>query len=338
MELYQLQAIRARDLVETHFRGKEYGLQRLQRLCDKGYLERTFTVRENGQRNHSVYSISDKGVDELLKIQKISQERRARDLKLPTMEMLTRIDVSNVVINLEKAGWTFVGGRDAKPLLGLPANSLLQCFLTSPKPAEERYRVYLMGRTIKENTLTKLITELEGNKYGSLILYKADAVLEITPAYKDFVKKVTEERMLVNELCLVPMLEWMDELNGIKRNFALNTMMYGGQMQLERYLKKRYGKVKYGDNRYYFGNTIVEHGGNEYYVCNYLRCDITALRALAENYTIEDYRSMGKGVIVVAWMGHVEEVRETIDNVQERGFIKVEGVTTQDIIDGQAED
>lgn len=331
MEMYQLQAIRARDLVDIHFGGKEYGLQRLQRLCDKGYLERTFTVRDNGQRNQSVYNITDKGIEELSKLEKISQERRARDLKLPTWEMLARIEVSKVAINLEQAGWSIVGSRDAKPLLGLPPNSIMQCFLTSPKPEEERYQVYLMGKTIKENTLTKLFTELEENKYGGLVLYKAGAMVEKTSAYLDFVKKITEEHITTNQLCLIPLVEW--EASGKKQNFVINAMLYGGQVQMEQYLRKRYGRIKYGDNRYHFGNIIVAHGGQEYFVCNYLRRDISSLKMLAENFTLEDHRSTGKGAIVVTWRGYAEEVRQTIDSIQKREFIQVEGITVQDIID-----
>jgi hypothetical protein len=335
IELYQLQAIRARDIVDAHYGGKEYGFQRLQRVCDKGYIERTFTVRDNGQRYRSVYSITDKGVEELLKTEVIKQERRARDLKLMTGEMLERIDVSKVAINLEKAGWEILGSRDAKPLLGLPTNSIMQCFFTSPKPEDEKYRVYLMGNTIKENTLTKLYTELAESKSASIVLYKTEEIREETPAYQDFVKKITEERILPSQLCLLPLVEFAEKGSEERKNFVINAMLYGGQTQLEQYLRSKYGVIRYSDNRYHFGNVIIEQEGEEYYVCNYLRRDRVALKMLVEGFTIDDHRSTGKKVVVVTWKGYVDEVRSAIDSYQKRDFIQVKGITVQDIIDSQ---
>jgi len=339
-ELYQLQAIRARDLVDVYFNGGDYGLQRLQRVCDKGYIERTYTVKNSGQRNYSVYNITDKGIEELLKLGKIAQERRARDLRLTGWEMLARIDVSKVAINLEQMGWEIVGSRDAKQILGLPWNSSIQCLFRSPVPERKQYRVYYMGQTIKENTLIKLQIELEEDKSSSLIMYKTDEILEETPAYLDFVKHYTEQRISLynSSICLMPLVEWENAATGERQNFVINALLYGGQPQLEHYLRNQYDRVKYGDNRYYFGNIIVEQEGQEYLVCNYLQRDKMALGMLAENLTLEEYRKTGKGAIVITWNGFVREVQEIIDSYQKRDFIKVKGITVQDIIDSQPEE
>lgn len=335
-ELYQLQAIRARDLVDTHFKGKEYGLQRLQRVCDKGYIERTFTVKNSGQRNQSVYSITDKGIEELLKLGRVTQERRARDLRLTGWEMLARIEVSKVAINLAKEGWEVVGSRDTKQRLGLPWNSNIQCLFVSTAPERKQYRVYYMGQTIKENTLTKLQAELEEDRNNSLILYKTEEILEETPAYLDFVKYYTNKHISLfhSPICLMPLIEW-ETATGGKQNFVLNALLYGGQPKLEQYLRDHYDQVKYGDNRYYFGNIIVEQEGKDYLVCNYLQRDKTALKMLAENLTIEEFRKAGKGAIVITWNGFVKEAQETIDNFQKRDFIEVKGITVRDIIVGK---
>jgi len=336
-ELFQLQAIRASDLVDTHFKGKEYGLQRLQRVCDKGYIERTFTVRDNGQRNQSVYNITDKGIEELLKLGEIRDERRARDLKLTGWEMLARIEVSKIAINLAKVGWEIVGSRDTKQRLGLPWNSNIQCLFVSPAPEHKQYRVYYMGQTIKENTLIKLQAELEEDKNCSLILYKTDEILEETPAYLEFVKQYTNWNISLfhSPMCLMPLIEW-DNATGERQNFVLNALLHGGQPQLEQYLQRHCDRVKYGDNRYYFGNIIVEQGGKEYLVCNYLQRDKTALKMLTENLTLEEYQKTGKGAIVITWNGFVREVQDAIDGYQKRDFIEIKGVTVRDIVESEA--
>lgn len=328
MEIYQLQAIRARDLAKVHYKSERHGLQRLQDLCWRGYIERTFTVKGTGQRNQSVYNISDKGIEELYKLGRINQERRARDLKLPTMEMLTRIEVSKIAISLEKAGWQVLGSRDGKIHLGLNPKSTMQLALTTPEG--KTYQAYVLNKSILDQTLSNLIGELNENKYGSIVLYKADTFREITLAYQNLVKEITEEQVTSLELCLIPMFEWNGE-GGTKRNFALETLLYGDK--IEPYLRKHYDRVKYGDNRYHFGNLIVEQGESEFMVCNYLCRDQSAIRTLARNYTITEYKNIRKGVIVLTWNGLVEEARQIIDSYQIRDFIQIQGITVQDISD-----
>lgn len=332
--LFQLQAIRAKDIADTYFAGKEYGLKRLQKLCDKGYIERTYTVRDSGQRNQSVYYIGDKGIDELLKLERITQERRARDLRISGWEMLARIEVSKIAINLKKVGWKIIGGRIAKPMLGLAWNSSIQCLFESPAPEKKRYRAYYMGHTIKEPTLIKLQSELEENSGSNLILYKAEAAIEEPPAYLDFVKYSTERynTLYNNPIHLMPLAEWQDG-EGKTQNFVLNALLYGGQPQLEKYLRNNYQRLKYSDNRYYFGNIIVEENSQEYFVCNYLQRDRSALQMLAENYTMEEHRKAQKEVLVITWNGLVNEAQETINAIQKRNFIKVKGITVRDIVE-----
>lgn len=116
-----------------------------------------------------------------------------------------------------------------------------------------------------------------------IILYKtegntAKAIGEKTPAYEAIVNKITEQNILKHELCLIPMTEWED--GGNMRNFALEALLNSSEGQVERYVRKRYGKIRFIDNRYHYGNTVVEQEGKEYVVCNYLRRDQTALRLL----------------------------------------------------------
>ena len=333
--LFHLQSIRAIDIVSTYFeKSGEYGLKRLQKLCDKGFIERTFTVKSNGQRNNSVYQIADRGIEELLKIGKISQERRARDMRLSGWELLARIDISKIVLKLKQAGWRIIGSRDAKPKLSLPWNSSLQCLAESPAPEKKQYLVYHMGYTIKEPTLIKLQAELESSKGTNLIAYRAGTIMEETPAYLDFVKYYTENGVLShrNSMQLMPLVEWQDS-EGKTQNFVLNALLYGGQPQLEQYLRKQYQRVKYSDNRYYFGNLMAEEDNQEYFICNYLQRDRAALRMLAENLTMQEYQKNKTGAIVITWNGLIKEAQEFIDRYQKRDFIKVKGITVRDIIE-----
>ncbi|MDR3543312.1 MAG: hypothetical protein P4L69_20480 [Desulfosporosinus sp.] len=106
-------------------------------------------------------------------------------------------------------------------------------------------------------------------------------------------------------------------------------------MQVERYLCKLYGKVRYSDNLFHFGNMVVEQEGIDYLVCNYLRRDQTALRALARYLTRSEYEKNKKGAIVLTWIGFAEEAQQIIDSYQKRDFIKVKGLTAKEIKDSQ---
>ena len=72
-------------------------------------------------------------------------------------------------------------------------------------------------------------------------------------------------------------------------------------------------------------------------ICNYLRRDQTALRALARYLTRTEYENTGKGAIVLTWRGFVDEAQQIIDDYQKRDFIQVKEVTIQEIIDSQRE-
>lgn len=332
MEIYQLQAIRARDLVSIHFKTERHGLERLQELCGRGYLERTFTVKDTGQRNQSVYNIADKGIEVLFRLGKISQERRARDLKLPSLEMLLRIEVSKVAITLEKAGWKILGSRDAKTQLSLPSMSPMQCLFTTPEG--KPYQVYVLNKNSLEQTLVKIISELKDNRHGSIVLYKAEFPTDETPAYQDIVKYITEQNVSALELCLIPLATFVDS-EGKYQNFAVNALQYGGDEKAERYLRNNYDGFKYTDNRYGFGNMTVERGDREYLVCNYLWRDRTALGLLAKHFKEDEYRNTGKGAIVLTWNGLANEVQKVIDSYQRRDFILVKSIGLQDILDSQ---
>lgn len=336
--IYQLQAVAKNDLVDVFYGGRGYGEDRLQQLCIMKYLERSYKVRGKGsehpgQANGTVYSVTDLAIAELLRVGKISQPRRARDLKLPTQEMLLRIEVSKIAVNLEKAGWGILGSMDGKQRLGLPPTSPMQLALTTPEG--KTYRVYVLNRHIQDQTLVKLVAELGENKSGSIVLYKADTFSEQTPAYLAFVNEITERRTTPYELCLIPMVEWRDEEK--KRNFSIEALANSDDGKVEQYLRKRYGRIKYSDNRYHFGNIVVEQDGKEYMVCNYLRRDHTALHALARNLTISEYQNMGKGAVVLTWNGLADEAQQILDSYQSRGFIKVEGITVHDILSSQTE-
>lgn len=334
LEMYQLQAIRARDLVDVYFNGKRHGFDRLQELCARKYIEREFTVKDSGQQNHSVYNIADDGINVLYRLGELgdkSQPRRARDNKLQTLEMLLRIEASKIAINIAKAGWQVKGGKDGKQQLSLPPNSLTQMVLTSAEG--ETYQVYVCNKSIQDQTLSKLIAELEETKHKSIILYKADNPMEETPAYKSIVNKITEQDISKHELCLLPMAEW--EEDGRIRNLAIECLINSDQSQVEQYLAKHYSRIRYSDNRYHFGEIVVEEEGKDYMVCSYLRRDQTSLRALARHLTRSEYENIGTGAIVLTWRGFADEVQQVIDSYQKRDFIQVRGMTTQEIIESQ---
>lgn len=247
--------------------------------------------------------------------------------------MLLRIEASKIAINIAKIGWQVKGGKDSKPQLSLSANSLTQMVLTSP--VKETYQVYVLNKSIQDQTLTKLISELGEIKRKSIILYKADNPMEQTLAYKSIVNKITERDISKYELCLIPMAEW--EEGGRIRNFAIESLSNSEESQVEKYLQKRYGKIRYSDNRYHFGNIVVEQGGKEYMICNYLRRDQTVLRALSRNLTRSEYENIKKEAIVLTWNGFVKEAQQIIDSYQKRDFIKVIGVTVKEIFDSQRE-
>lgn len=331
--VYQLQAVLSRDLIRTYYASEQSGQKRLGKLCLMGYLDRTRTVDERGRANGSVYSITDQAIEELTRISKISQPRRARDLKLPTLEMLLRIEVSKVAITLEKAGWNFLGSRDGKTQLSLQGVSPMQCLFTTPEG--KPYQVYVLNKNSLEQTFVKIVSELKENKHGSIILYKAEFPTDIMPAYQDIVKYITAQEASALELCLIPLATYVDS-EGEDQNFAVNALLYGGNVQAERYLRRNYERFKYTDNRYNFGNMAVERGGREYLVCNYLRRDRTALQLLVKYLTQDEYRSTGKGAIVLTWNGFVDEVQQILDGYQKRDFILVKGITVEDILEAQA--
>jgi hypothetical protein len=203
------------------------------------------------------------------------------------------------------------------------------------------YQVYVVNKSILDQTLTKLISELEESKYGNIILYKtegkkAEDIREETPAYKSIVNRITGQQLGSQKICLIPMAEWED--GGKIRNFAIEALSNSSEGQVERYLRKSYGKVRYSDNRYHFGKMVVEQEGKDYMVCNYLRRDQTALRLLARYLTQSEYENGGKGAIVLTWIGFVREVQGIIDSYQKRDFIKIKGVAVTDIQDSQGED
>ena len=252
---------------------------------------------------------------------------------LATQEMLVRIEVSKVAINLERAGWKFIGGRDGKRTLGLQPTSPMQLGFTTPEG--KTYQVYVLNKSSQEQTLIRIITELKGSRHGGIVLYKADSPGEETPAYVDFLKLLTEQEVAMNELCLIPLATYTHEKDG-KQNFPINALLHGGAAQVEQYLRQHYERFKYSDNRYGFGSMVVEQGGREYLVCNYLWHDRAALRLLTKHLTQTEYRNTGKGGIILTWKGFAREVRQTIDSVQKRDFIKVEGIEMRDIVESMA--
>ncbi|MDR3542718.1 MAG: hypothetical protein P4L69_17410 [Desulfosporosinus sp.] len=343
--MYQLQVVSEDDLVAIFHEGRGYGKKRIQQLTREGYLERTYKVREKGSRQPgqaygTVFGLTDQAIAELAKIEKIEKisypPRRARDLRLPTLEMLQQLEVSKIALNIERAGWKVLGRMDSKQQLSLSHYSMIQLVITSPEG--EPYQVYVVKKSIQDQTLTKLITELGEIKHKSIILYKtegktAKAIGEKTPAFESIVNKITEQDISKQELCLIPMTEW--EEGGRMRNFAIEALLNSSEGQVERYLRKRYGKVRYSDNLFHFGNMVVEQEGIDYLVCNYLRRDQTALRALARYLTQSEYEKNKKGAIVLTWIGFVKEAQQIIDSYQRRDFIQVKGLTIKDIIDSQ---
>ena len=338
--IYQLQVVSRDDLVDIYHGGRGYGEDRLQLLRRDGYLERIYKVRgkgskQPGQANGTAYGLTDQAIAELVRIEKINRPpRRARDLRLPTKEMLLQLEVSKIALNVEKVGWKILGSMDGKQQLGLPPNYLTHLVLTSP--VGETYRVYVLNKSIQDQTLTRLISELGETNHKSIILYKADSPMEETPAYKSIVNKITEQNISRHELCLIPMVEW-EEMGRI-RNLAIECLSNSEESQVEQYLKKQYGRIRYSDNRYHFGKMVVEQEGKDFMICNYLRRDQTALRALARHLTRSEYDNIGKGAIVLTWRGFAYEVQQVIDSYQKRDFIQVKGVTTQEIIESAGED
>jgi hypothetical protein len=342
LAMYQLQVVSEDDLVAIFHGGRVYGKKRIQKLTNDGYLERTYKVREKGsqqpgQANGTVYGLTDKAIVELARIEKISSPpRRARDLRLPTLEMLQQLEVSKIALNIERSGWKVLGRMDSKQQLGLSHYSLTQMAVTSPEG--ETYQAYVLNHNIQDQTLTKLVVELGEIKRKSIILYKTEgktskAIAEKTPAYEAIANKITEQSLTKRELCLLPMAEWGDR--GKIRNFAIEALLNSSEVQVEKYLRKQYGKIRFSDNPYHFGKMVVEQEGKEYVVCNYLRRDQTALRLLARYLTQSEYENWGKGAIVLTWTGFAGEAQEIIDSYQKREFIKVKGVVVTDIQDSQ---
>lgn len=225
-----------------------------------------------------------------------------------------------------------MGGREGKTQLSLQSTSPMQFVFTSPE--KKAYRVYVLNKNSHDPTLVKIITEIKDSKQGIIVLYKTDHPLDKTPAYWDFVKIITEQSLGDEELCIIPLATLETEAG--ERDIATECLVYGGDKQAEEYLRKRYSRLKYGDNQYGFGEMVVVQDGAEYLVCNYLRRDQKALRMLARHYNHEEYRKTGREAIVLTWNGFAGEVRQLIDSYQKRDFIKVEGITVRDIIDSQA--
>ena len=331
LAVYHLQAILMGDIEDTYYGGRKKGREKLQQQCDRGYLERRHIPNKKRGGSFSVYEIKEKGIELLFNLGKIEQKRRARDLSLPRVEMADRVEISKVAINLTQSGWSFLGSSDGKKEEELPNTSLMQCLLTSPE--KRNYQVYIVHESITENKLTKLIQELTSNKNGSLVLYKARFAEDETPAYKAIVKEFTESHLAINELCLIPLVEL--EQGGEKINLTMQMLKHSGAEKVKKYLQRQYGKVRYSDNRYGFGDMVVEQIGGDYDICNYLRRDRSALRLLAENLTRSEYQNVGKGAIVLTWNGFVKEAQQIIDGYQKRDFIQVKGLTIRDIIDSQ---
>jgi len=332
--IYQLQAVLTRDLISAYYTSEQTGKQRLIKLNDKEYITKRRTVNKDGQADGSVCSIADKAIDELIRVGKTGKNRRARDMQLPTKEMLLRIEVSKVAISLDKAGWEILGSREAKIRLGLQPNTPLQFLFTSPE--EQAYQVYVLDENADNQTLVNITTELRESKRRHMIIYKTKGPEEISIVHDNLAKLIVDQRIYPAELCLIPLTEYEDKLEkGKIRNMAIELLTTSSHKQLENYLRKQYGKVKYSDNLYGFGDMVVEQEGKDYHVCNYLRRDRTSLWLLAQHLTESAYQRTGKGAIVVTWQGYVNEVREIINSVQKRAFIKVKWVRVQDIVDSQ---
>ncbi|SPF43333.1 hypothetical protein SBF1_2820004 [Candidatus Desulfosporosinus infrequens] len=92
-----------------------------------------FLTNKKRGGSFSVYEIKEKGIELLFNLGKIEQKRRAKDLSLPRVEMLDRVEISKLAINLTQSGWSFLGSSDGKKEEELPNTSLMQCLLTSPE-------------------------------------------------------------------------------------------------------------------------------------------------------------------------------------------------------------
>jgi hypothetical protein len=328
--IYQLQAVRAIDIADAYYTGKNYGMARMQRLVERGYLERSYTVTPQGRRNHAVLQISEKGIDALVSIGVIKEQerRRARDLKLSGWDMVQRVDVSRICIHLAKAGWRFMSAQEAKQKHNINPSSIMHCCLISPD--KEIYQTYRMGVTIKESTLAKLVSELGENRYSSLILYDAKEPLEKTEAYQSLLSELQRQQVFVNELCLIPLVDYFAGLG----SFSLGVTMLKNStnMHIWHYIHRNFGFVGHMSNRYGFGSMYTKIGEEDYLICNYLRRNLTALKMLARTLTISEHRNSGYNAFVLTWQGFKDEVQEEIDRVQPgRDFIQILPVLSKDL-------
>jgi hypothetical protein len=328
--IYQLQAVRAIDIADAYYTGKNYGMARMQRLVERGYLERSYTVTPQGRRNHAVLQISEKGVDALVSVGVVKEQerRRARDLKLSGWDMVQRVDVSRICIHLAKAGWSFMSAQEAKQKYNINHTSIMHCCLISPD--NEIYQTYRMGVTIKENVLAKLVSELGENRHSSLILYDAKEPLEKTEAYQSLLSELQRQQVFVNELCLIPLVDYFAGLG----SFSLGVTMLKNSTanHIWNYFWRNYGFVSHMSNRYGFGTMYTKINDKDYIICNYLRRNLTALKMLARTLTISEHRNSGYNAFVLTWQGFKDEVQEEIDRVQPgRDFIQILPVLSKDM-------
>ncbi|WP_414854188.1 replication-relaxation family protein [Brevibacillus sp. IT-7CA2] len=277
-DLYQYQMLNIKQIRELHFPGSEkYVYKRLFQLKREGYVKSRPLV-EKGKKVGAGYFITEKGL-RILEVQGLSnKERRARDNKPSGIRLSSVIERNELYTQLLPYKWSFVNGRDFKKTNGINRGALLSGLFI--RQDGKQFVLYILENNTRDQTFLKLQREIKLlSDRNILILCKGPVIYE---------KLWEAEDMHAKELSIIPFPSAIP----IMRWYCTNDILY---QELQ-----RFGVVSTEQNRFHFGDMVVQGEATKYYVANCLMGDKMTLHYL-KRYSYDVYQRTGIKVLLLHW-------------------------------------
>ncbi|MDT3417156.1 DNA-binding PadR family transcriptional regulator [Brevibacillus aydinogluensis] len=276
-DLYQYQVLTISQIKELHFGTSEkYVYKRLFQLKREGYV-RAKPLVSKGKKVGACYLITEKGV-RVLEDQGLSKrERRARDNEPESRRLPAVIERNELYTRLQPYGWTFINGRDFKMENGYNRGSLMKGALVRQDGKE--YVLYIAEDNMREQTFKKLCIEINLLRDRNvLVLCKGESIYNAL--YK--------ETLLAKEVNLLPI------------NFGVRVMQWYLSKDVFDQVLREHGEPREEENRFAFGDQVVEDESTSYYVMDFLMGNKKALYFLTK-YSYDVYQRTGKKVLFYYW-------------------------------------
>jgi hypothetical protein len=312
-DLYERRTMTVKQIRQLHFVGTEkYVYHRLYQLKKCGYVKSMPMVKD-GQKTAACYYVTEQGVRLLKESGRIKTLRRARNNKASGKKIKYVIDTNNLYTTLKGSGWEVVDSRRWKNEKRIDRNTMLRCGLRRKDGKE--YNVYIVGAEITDRTLKKIQNEIEKQTLQDIILYKGKGQEQT----KEIMKRL---RGMMSEIAI-------KEINLMPFMAGLRILLKFTSEESCKELFKQYGEVLPYSGTYMFANYLIRKHEQEYYLCNHLYGNETAIHWL-KRYAVDRYKQDGRKVLLFTWSSYAGMLRQEFEQYP---HIEVVGLDTRMLSD-----